>query len=443
MARPIVAIVGRPNVGKSTLFNRFIGHRLAIVEDIPGTTRDRLYGDALWNGRDFAVVDTGGMAAGLADELGKRVQAQAQLAVDEADVIVFVGDAVEGVTAADEEVADLLRRTSKPVLLAANKAEAKESKLAIADFYALGLGEPILTSAIHGHGVADLMDEIVDRLPVATDAEEETEIPHVAIIGRPNVGKSSIVNALLGQERVIVDDVPGTTRDAIDTLIDHSGQPMLLIDTAGMRRRGRIEVGVEKYSVMRALRALSRADVALLVIDADEGITAQDAHIGSYIVEAGKAVVLVVNKWDLVPKQNNTMAEYTRDVRDRFKYLDFAPVVFVSAVTHQRLSQMLDAVMRVYAQRQKRIPTAKLNQVVSEAEAAHTPPSAHGRHLKINYATQAETAPPTFVFFVNDPRLVHFSYERFLENRLREAFGFEGAPLRLVFRGRGEDKREG
>ncbi|MHB1006263.1 MAG: ribosome biogenesis GTPase Der [Chloroflexota bacterium] len=443
MARPIVAIVGRPNVGKSTLFNRVVGHRMAIVEDIPGTTRDRLYGDALWNGRDFVVVDTGGMAAGLADELGLRVQAQARLAVEEADIIVFVGDAVEGVTAADAEVADLLRRAAKPVLLAANKAETKESKLDIVGFYSLGLGDPLMISAIHGQGVADLLDEVVDRLPAEDESEETPEMPHVAIIGRPNVGKSSIVNALIGQERVIVDDVPGTTRDAIDTLIDHNGQPMLLIDTAGMRRRGRIEVGVEKYSVMRALRALSRADVALLVIDADEGVTAQDAHVGSYVVDAGKAVVLVVNKWDLVPKQNNTMAEYMRIVRDRFKFLDFAPVVFVSAVTHQRLSQMLDAAVRVYAERQKRIPTAKLNQVVSEAEAAHTPPSAHGRHLKINYATQAETSPPTFVFFVNDPKLVHFSYERFLENRLREAFGFEGAPLRLVFRGRGEDKREG
>lgn len=442
MPNPIVAIVGRPNVGKSTLFNRIIGERLAIVEDLPGTTRDRLYGDAEWNGRQFTVVDTGGLAAGVEDLLGARVQAQARLAIEEADVVVFVGDAVEGVTAADEEVAELLRRSGKPVVLVANKSERGETKTAIADFYGLGLGDPVAISALHGRGTGDLLDEVVERLPPPAEGEEEPEMPHLAIVGRPNVGKSSLLNKLLGEERVIVDEVPGTTRDAIDTRLEYGGKPLLLIDTAGMRRRGRVELGIEKYSVMRALRALQRADVALLVLDASEGITAQDTHVGSYVVEAGKGVVLVVNKWDLVPKTGGTMAEYTRNIRSRFKYLDFAPVVFVSALTGQRVGQVLDAALTVYEERRKRVPTARLNDLVAEAAAAHNPPSIKGRTLKLYYATQVAVAPPTFVFFVNDPKLVHFSYERFLENRLREGFGFQGTPLRLIFRGRGEEKQE-
>ncbi len=443
MPKPLVAIVGRPNVGKSTLFNRIVGERLAIVEDLPGTTRDRLYGDAEWGGHEFTLIDTGGLAAGVADELGLRVQAQAQLAIDEADVIVFLGDAVEGVTAADVEVADILRRTAKPVILAANKAERPEHRLALADFYQLGLGDPIAISAIHGTGVAELLDEVTGVLPATAEAAAEPTMPRLAIVGRPNVGKSSLLNAILGQERVVVNAAPGTTRDAVDTAIEFRGQPLLLIDTAGLRRRGRIEPGIEKYSVMRALRALSRADVALLVIDAAEGVTAQDAHVGSYVAEAGKGAVLVVNKWDLVPKEAGTMAEYTRAVRDRFKFLAHAPIVFTSATTRQRLDRVLEAGLRVHSERQKRIATATLNQVVSDAEAAHYPPSIKGRRLKIYYATQVDVNPPTFVFFVNDPQLLHFSYERYLENSLREAFGFAGTPLRFIFRGRAEREEAG
>ena len=442
MPKPLVAIVGRPNVGKSTLFNRIVGERIAIVEDLPGTTRDRLYGDAAWGTREFTVVDTGGLVGGVDDDLGLRVEAQAEMAIDEADIIVFLVDAAEGLTAADVEVADVLRRTAKPVLLAANKAESPQRRLAAADFYGLGLGEPLPISSIHGTGVADLLDEIVARLPDAHEDGEASEMARLAIVGRPNVGKSSLLNALLGEERVIVDEVPGTTRDAIDTLIEHKGERLLLIDTAGIRRRGRIEAGVEKYSVMRALRALSRADVALLVIDAAEGVTAQDTHVGSYVVDAGKGAVIVVNKWDLVPKTNAATAEYARIVRERFKFMSYAPIVFVSALTRQRLGQMLAAALRVHAERQKRVQTAPLNQVVAEAEAAHHPPSSRGKRLKINYVTQVDVNPPTFVFFVNDPRLLHFSYERYLENRLREAFGFEGTPLRFVFRGRAEENRE-
>lgn len=442
MPKPLVAIVGRPNVGKSTLFNRLIGERLAIVADIPGTTRDRIYGDATWGGCEFTLVDTGGIGIDSQANLDERVVAQAAMAIREADVIVFVTDAFDGLTVADQEVADLLRQTSKPVILAVNKAESEARRLAALEFYNLGLGDPLPISAIHGIDTADLLDQIVANLPQPSEPEALPEMPHIAIIGRPNVGKSSILNAILGDERVIVDSVGGTTRDAIDTLIEHKGQQMLVIDTAGLRRRGRIEQGIEKYSVMRALRALARADVALLVIDASEGLTTQDAHVGGYVVEADKGVVIVVNKWDLVPKTGTTMAEYTREIRERLKFLDFAPVVFVSAATHQRLGVMLDVALKVYEERNKRVPTARLNEVIGEAEEAHRPPSVRGKRLKILYVTQADVNPPTFVFFVNDPKLLHFSYHRYLENRLREAFGFEGTPVRFVFRGREEAPRD-
>ncbi len=440
MAKPLVAIVGRPNVGKSTLFNRIVGQRQAIVADLPGTTRDRLYGDATWEGREFTVADTGGLAGASEDGLGLMVAAQAELAIDEADVIIFLGDAVDGVTPSDQEVAMVLRATAKPVLLAVNKTESEQRRLATAEFYSLGLSDPLAISSIHGTGVAELLDEVVARLPPAGEEEPESQLPRLAVVGRPNVGKSSLINSLLGQERMIVDAVPGTTRDAIDSLIEYEGQQLLLVDTAGIRRRGHVEQGIEKYSVLRALRALARADVALLVVDADEGLTAQDAHVASYVVEAGKGVVLVVNKWDLVPRSQTAMADYTRVVRQRFKFLDFAPVVFVSALKQQRLDQMLDAALLVHAERQKRVPTAALNQLVTQAETDHPAPSSRGRRLKLYYCTQAAIDPPTFVFFTNDPKLLHFSYERYLENRLRAEFGFVGTPLRLIFRGRGEDK---
>jgi GTPase len=324
--------------------------------------------------------------------------------------------------------------------LAVNKADSGRQRLAAVEFFNLGLSDPLPISAIHGMNVAELLDDLVAHLPAAHAEEPESEWPRLAIVGRPNVGKSSLINALLGQERVIVDSEPGTTRDAIDSLIDYQGEKVLLIDTAGIRRRGHVEQGVEKYSVMRALRALGRADVALLVVDADEGLTAQDAHVASYVVDAGKGVVLVVNKWDLVPRSQTAMADWTQLVRERFKFLSFAPVVFVSALKRQRLSQMLDAALRVNDERQKRVPTAHLNQVIAEAEAAHPAPSSAGRRLKILYCTQAAINPPTFVFFTNDPKLVHFSYERYLENRLRAEFHFEGTPLRFIFRGRGEER---
>ncbi|MHB1130758.1 MAG: ribosome biogenesis GTPase Der [Chloroflexota bacterium] len=442
MAKPIVAIVGRPNVGKSTLFNRIVGQRLAIVADEAGTTRDRLYADAAWEGRDFTIVDTGGLTGGTVDEFASRVEDQAQLAIDEADVIVLLGDAIDGVTAADEEVAAVLRRTSKPVLLAINKADSEQRRLAAVDFYSMGLGDPLPLSSIHGVGVAELLDEVVAHLPEAGDEEEAGEMPRLAIVGRPNVGKSSLINALLGQERMIVDQVPGTTRDAIDSVIEYQEQNLLLIDTAGIRRRGHVEQGVEKYSVMRALRALGRADVALLVVDADEGLTAQDTHVASYVVDAGKGVVIVVNKWDLITRSQTAMADYTQLVRERFKFLAFAPVVFVSALRKQRLNTMLDAALRVHTQRQRRVTTAQLNQVITEAEAAHPAPSQRGRRLKIFYCTQTTINPPTFVFFTNEPKLLHFSYERYLENRLRAEFGFEGTPLRFIFRGRPDERKE-
>jgi GTPase len=440
--KPLVAIVGRPNVGKSTLFNRLVGERIAIVADIPGTTRDRLYGDAEWSGREFTLVDTGGLMPDAARELEQRVTEQAELAIDEADVIIFLTDAIDGITEADREVADKLRRSSKPVLLAVNKAESESRRLAAVDFYELGLGDPTAISAIHGVDTGDLLDDLVENLPAMEDEEELPNVPRLAILGRPNVGKSSILNGLLGEERVIVDDVGGTTRDAIDTLLEHKGQQMLVIDTAGLRRRGKIEQGVEKYSVMRALRALDRAHVSLLVIDGNDGVTTQDAHVGGYIVDAAKGVVIVVNKWDLVPKTGTTMAEYTREVRERLKFLDYAPIVFVSAETKQRLSTTLDVALRVHEEGKKRIPTARLNEIILAAEEAHRPPSVRGKRLKIYYVTQAEVSPPTFVFFVNDPNIVHFSYSRYLENKLREVFKFEGNPLRFVFRGRDEEDRQ-
>ena len=437
MTKPLVALVGRQNVGKSALFNRIVGRRLAIVEDLPGTTRDRLYADAEWQDRVFTLVDTGGLALGSEDDLLKRVQAQARQAIADADVIVFVTDVLDGLTALDMEVADLLRRTSKPLLVAANKADNTQRRMEATEFFSLGLGEVHAVSALHGTAVADLLDAVVAAFP-PTEGRHEEEAPgiKIAIVGRTNVGKSSLLNTLLQQERVIVSPVAGTTRDAIDTTLRWHGQRLVLIDTAGIRRRGKVSPGVEKYSVMRALKAVDRSDVVLLVLDASEGPIAQDAHIASYILEASKSVVVVINKWDLVPKDHTTMDSFRKRIENQMRFIPYAPVLFVSALTHQRIDQVLEAAARVFLQRHQRIPTGELNTVVQDAIARHSPPSKWGKRLAFYYSTQPTVDPPTLVFFVNDTRLVHFSYQRYLENRIREHWGFEGTPLRLRFQGR-------
>jgi GTP-binding protein len=435
MAKPLVALVGRQNVGKSTLFNRIVGRRLAIVEDLPGTTRDRLYADTEWQGRVFAVVDTGGLVLGSDDDLLNRVRVQAQQAIADADVIILVTDVLDGVTTIDIEVADTLRHTNKPILLAANKADNKQRRMEATEFYSLGLGEVYATSALHGTGVADLLDAVVASFPEAAEEEEGAEAIKIAIAGRTNVGKSSLLNALLREERAIVSPTAGTTRDATDTALRWYGESLVLIDTAGIRKRGKVEPGVEKYSVLRALKAMDRADVVLLVIDASAKVTAQDAHIASYVLEAEKSIVVVINKWDLVPKDHTTMDSFRDHVRTQLKFVPYAPVVFVSALTRQRVDQVLVTAVRVYQQRFQRIPTSELNDIVQEATARHSPPSKAGRRLTFYYAAQPRVDPPTLVFFVNDSRLVHFSYQRYLENRIRERWGFEGTPLRLRFQG--------
>jgi len=462
--KPLVAIVGRPNVGKSTFFNRMIGERLAIVEDLPGTTRDRLYGDTDWNGREFTLIDTGGLELGSGIPVGQvgltgqpgdlmeHVKAQAQLAIDEADVIIFMVDARSGITAADEEVADVLRRANKPVIVAANKADNQVRRLDSVEFYQLGLGEPIDISSIQGIGTGDLLDRVVELLPPADEEEEEEEeVTRIAIVGRPNVGKSSLLNAILGTPRSIVSDVPGTTRDIIDTEMEFEGRRIRIVDTAGIRRRGRVIPGIEKYSVLRASRALDRCDVALLLIDASEGLSAQDTHIAGEIHEKAKGVVIVVNKWDLAQEQRRaaregnfphpneeieSAEEYRKIIAEGLKFIPYAPIIFASAKTGYHVKSILETALRIAGMRYLRIQTSRLNEVVQEATRRHNPTVIRSKPLKIYYATQARVNPPTFIFFVNDPSAVHFSYERYLENRLREAFGFEGTAFRLQFRPR-------
>ena len=449
MARPVVAIVGRPNVGKSTLFNKLIGERRAVMHDVPGTTRDRLYGMTDWGGREMTVVDTGGI--GVETELLtgpgdparwgslplSHILAQAQEAMEEADVIVFLVDALNGISGADQDVANLLRRSKKPIVLGANKAEGKRGTQNTVELYELGLGEPIPFSAIHGTGTGELLDAIVDHLPPTPETEEAEPDLSVAIVGRPNVGKSSILNRLLGKERAIVSPIPGTTRDALDTEMRWQGKTVRLIDTAGIRRRGRIEQGVEKFSVLRAVRAIERAEVAILVLDATSGVTAQDTHVAGYIQEAKKGLVIAVNKWDLLEKDNSTVPEYTTQIRRDLNFVDWAPIVFVSALTGQRAPRVLDLAYAAQQERDRRVTTPKLIEMVREAVQRHQRSEA-GRQLKIYYATQADVRPPTFVFFVNDPKLVHFTYQRYLENQIRQSFGFQGTAIRLIFRGREE-----
>ena len=470
--KPLVAIVGRPNVGKSTFFNRMIGERIAIVEDMPGTTRDRIYGDTDWNGREFTLIDTGGLELGTEIPVGqvgltgqpgdimKHVMGQAHLAIEEADVIVLMVDARSGITAADEEVAELMRRTEKPVILGANKADNAERRMDAVEFYTLGLGEPIVLSSLQGVGTGDLLDRIVEELPPAEEMaeDEEDERPRIAIVGRPNVGKSSLLNAILGFQRAIVSDVPGTTRDAIDTEVTFGERKMVLIDTAGIRRRGRVGPGVEKYSVLRSSRAIERSDVAVLVIDASEGLAAQDTHIAGEIQDGTKGVVVVINKWDLAQEQHRAEREeifpdpddeiasaerYRRIIMEGLKFIPYAPVIFASAKTGYHVQSLLETVLSIADMRFLRVPTARLNEVVQSAVRHHNPTVFRNRTLKIYYATQTRVNPPTFVFFVNNPEALHFTYERYLENQLRAAFGFKGTGIRLYFRARTKNDTRG
>lgn len=440
MARPVVAIVGRPNVGKSTIFNRLIGDRLAIVEDKPGITRDRIYGVSDWNGKSFSVIDTGGIEIDGEDAILKSIRVQAELAIEEADVIVFMCEAKSGLTNADEEVAQILFRSGKPVVLAINKVDNMKRTEDIYEFYSLGIGDPIGISGSHGTGIGDLLDAVTERLPEPMEEEYDDDIIRVALIGRPNVGKSSLVNAILGEERVIVSDVAGTTRDAIDTPFERDGQRYVLIDTAGMRKRGKVYETTEKYSVMRAMRAIERADVVLVVINGEEGIIDQDKHIAGYAHDAGKASIFVVNKWDAVEKDDKTMQNFENTIRDHFLFMSYAPVVFLSALTKQRLQKLLPVVQHVAQQHALRITTHLVNDVVSDAVAINPPPTDKGRRLRINYVTQVAVKPPTIVVFVNDPSLMHFSYERYLENKIRAAFNFEGTPIRLFTRRKSENE---
>lgn len=451
MSKPLVALVGRPNVGKSTLFNRLVGERKAVISDIPGTTRDRIQGDADWNGVQFIVVDTGGIEvfqpkegrdiSPLAEgslEFVKQIKAQAMMAIQEADVIVMVVDTEQGVTAADEDIALVLQKTNKPVLIAANKMDNLQRFDDTLEFYTLGLGEVIGVSALHGNGSGDLLDAVVAEFPAQLEQVESDEDDQlkIAIVGRPNVGKSSLLNKLLGEERAIVSELAGTTRDALDTQLTWYERKLTLIDTAGIRRRGRIEQGIEKYSVLRALKAIERADVALLLIDGAEGITDQDAHIAGMIFERHKSVVVVVNKWDLVPKDSYTIYEYTEKIQKDLAFMPWAPIIFISALSGQRVSQVLETAFKVWDERFMRIPTSELNRIVREAIERHPPSSRDLRKLKIYYTTQVRVDPPTFLFHVNDSELIHFSYERYLENSLREVYPMTGTPIRFSFRSR-------
>ncbi|MBQ7519127.1 MAG: ribosome biogenesis GTPase Der [Clostridia bacterium] len=440
--KPLVAIVGRPNVGKSTFFNKIAGHRVAIVEDIPGVTRDRIYADVEWMGREFTMIDTGGIDPRSDDALLSQMRHQAEIAIDTADVICFFCDAREGLTPDDEEVATLLRRTRKPVLLAVNKLDHAGLNDVLYEFYGLGLGDPIGISAANMLGLGDLLEEIVKKLPPkAEEEEDETDALHeiqLALVGRPNVGKSSLTNRLLGQDRVMVSDIPGTTRDAIDTHFESStGGRYNIIDTAGIRRKRAIEdESLERYSVLRAIAAIRRCDVALLLIDAQDGVTEQDTKIAGIIADEGKAVIVVVNKWDIPEKDTGTLEKYRKEVLEDLKFMDYAPVLFISALTGQRVHTVLDAVDQAYAQTSKRVPTGLLNDVLGDAQIALQPPMTGGRRLKIYYGTQISICPPTFALFVNDENLMHFAYQRYLENQLRKAFGFDGTPIHFALRQR-------
>lgn len=433
MGIPAVAIVGRPNIGKSTIFNRIIGDRVSIVDDKPGVTRDRIYGTGEWLNRKFHLIDTGGIEVG--DEpLLVQMRHQAELAIDEADVIVFMVNGREGITAADEEVANLLFRSNKPVVLAVNKVDNFEMRELMYEFYSLGFGDPFPISGTHGLGLGDLLDKVLELAPDKDDYEYNEEVIQFSLIGRPNVGKSSLTNAILGEERVIVSDIAGTTRDAIDTPFTRDGQEYVIIDTAGMRKRGKVYESTERYSVMRAQKAIERSNVVLVVIDGEEGIIEQDKRVAGLAHEAGKAIVLVVNKWDAVAKDDKTMKKMEEKIRKEFLFLDYAPIVFLSALTSKRLQTLLPVVKEVADSHRRRISTSVLNDVIVDAVAMNPTPTDKGQRLKINYATQVAIEPPTFVLFVNDPELLHFSYKRYLDNQIRRAFDFTGTPIHIVAR---------
>jgi GTPase len=453
--KPVVALVGRPNVGKSTLFNRLAGERIAIVDDVAGTTRDRLFGEAEWNGRSFHIVDTGGidpahggktpLSIGSADFINE-IRKQAQVAIQEADAILFVNDGESGVTAPDREVAEILRRSQKktadgtfwpPIFLVVNKSESKERRDQAAEFYELGLGDPFAISAIHGTSTGDLLDALVASFPTQEEDEEDDSIK-IAIVGKPNAGKSSLLNKLTGEERVIVSPIAGTTRDSIDSKIEFQGLAITLIDTAGIRRRGKIEHGVEQYSVLRAFKSIERADVALLMIDATTGITAQDAHIAGFILDEWKSCVVLVNKWDAIEKNNETMEEYTKRIQQELNFMDYVPILFISAKTGQRVDQVLPLALRVQEERLARLTTSTINEIIHKAQDLHPHPGHAGRVVKMYYGTQVRSDPPTFLIYVNDPKLFHFSYIRYLENKIREEYEFTGTPIRIVTKGRRE-----
>lgn len=435
MALPVVAIVGRPNVGKSTIFNRIVGERISIEEDVPGVTRDRIYGKGEWLNTEFNIIDTGGIDIGDEPFLD-QIRSQAQIAIDEADVIIMITSGRDGVTSADEEVAKILYRSKKPVVLAVNKVDNPDMRDQIYDFYSLGFGDPYPISGAHGIGLGDMLDEVVKHFPKKETKAYEDDVIQFSLIGRPNVGKSSLVNAILGEERVIVSNIAGTTRDAVDSPYTYDGQKYVIIDTAGIRKKGKVYESTEKYSVLRALRAIERSDVVLVVINAEEGIIEQDKKIAGYAHEAGRGVIIVVNKWDAVEKDEKTLQEFERKIRSHFLFLDYAPIVFVSAKTKKRLHTLLPMIQTVSENHALRVQTNVLNDVIMDAVAMNPTPTDKGRRLKIYYITQVSVKPPTFVLFVNEPELLHFSYARFIENRIREAFGFVGTPIKIIPRAR-------
>jgi len=451
--KPVVALVGRPNVGKSTLFNRLCGEMMAIVDETPGTTRDRLTGEAEWNGSVFDVIDTGGidptasssrspLSVGSADFI-KEIRAQALMAVQEADVVLFLTDAISGVTPADVEVAQILRKNQKmvegkalpPIFLVVNKADSAKQRNLVNEFYELGIGDPYPISAVHGTGTGDLLDDLVASFPKVEEEPEDDSVK-IAIVGKPNAGKSSLLNRLTGEERAIVSPIPGTTRDAVDTSMQFQDVPIKLIDTAGIRRRGKVDPGVEKYSVVRTMRAIERCDVALLMIDATTGITAQDAHIAGYIKEAWKSTVILVNKWDAVEKDNYTMQEFTQKIRNELNFVDYVPILFISCKTGQRIDQVLPLALKVQEERLARVTTGALNRIIQSAQELHAPTSRTGNPVKFYYGTQVRTDPPTFMIYANNPKLAHFSYMRFLENQIRKEYPFTGTPIRIVLKSR-------
>ena len=439
MSKPVVAVVGRPNVGKSTLFNKLIGQRLSIVDDTPGVTRDRIYGECEWKNRKFSLVDTGGIEPDSSDVILSQMRLQAQLAIDAADVIILVTDVRTGLVATDSDIAAMLLKSGRPVLVCVNKCDSVgEPPADFYEFYNLGLGDPIQVSSVHGHGTGDLLDAVVNLLPPEEEEDEDGETIRVAIIGKPNVGKSSLVNRISGENRCIVSDIAGTTRDAIDTEIENEFGKFVLIDTAGLRRKNKVEDAIEKYSNLRAQMAIERADVCAILIDAEVGFTDQDSKVAGLAHEAGKGCVIVVNKWDTIEKDQNTMAEYRKKLENDFSFMSYAPFVFISAKTGQRIDRLFELIKHVASSNSMRIPTGMINDVLAQAVARVQPPTDKGKRLKIYYMTQASTRPPTFVCFVNSAELFHFSYQRYLENRIRETFGMEGTPIRFIIRERGD-----